>query len=190
MATMTTPAPPKAQRDKTASGAPGPRDPRDTADRAPRAIPPRVDIYETEKIYVLLADMPGVLPDGLDVVAERDELVIRGRVERPARTPDYQEFELANYYRAFTLTDDLDTDGSLCVAMGVPGLHGDGVVVRLPPGAPPAGGERGAEAEDKSTHRHFILTVPLPPGLDLDRPEARLSRGVLTIRFPRTPTRP
>ncbi|HWN15676.1 MAG TPA: Hsp20/alpha crystallin family protein [Candidatus Dormibacteraeota bacterium] len=111
MATMTTTATPKDQRDKTASRAPGPRDPRDTADRAPRAIPPRVDIYETEKIYVLLADMPGVLPDGLDVVAERDELVIRGRVERPARTPDYQEFELANYYRAFTLTDDLDTDG-------------------------------------------------------------------------------
>lgn len=111
MATMTTTATPKDQRDKTASRAPGPRDPRDTADRAPRAIPPRVDIYETEKIYVLLADMPGVLPDGLDVVAERDELVIRGRVERLARTPDYQEFELANYYRAFTLTDDLDTDG-------------------------------------------------------------------------------
>jgi HSP20 family protein len=111
MATLTTTATPKDQRDKTASRTPGPRDPRDTADRAPRAIPPRVDIYETEKIYVLLADMPGVLPDGLDVVAERDELVIRGRVERPARTPDYQEFELANYYRAFTLTDDLDTDG-------------------------------------------------------------------------------
>ena len=29
----------------------------------------------------------------------------------PASTPDYQEFELASYYRAFTLTDDLDTAG-------------------------------------------------------------------------------
>ena len=26
-------------------------------------------------------------------------------------TPDYQEFELASYYRAFTLTDDLDAAG-------------------------------------------------------------------------------
>ena len=50
-------------------------------------------------------------PDGLDVVAERNELVIRGRVDPPASTPDYQEFELASYYRAFTLTDDLDTAG-------------------------------------------------------------------------------
>src|SRR5882672_2133111 len=111
MATMTTTATPKDQRDKTASRAPGPRDPRDTADRAPRAIPPRVDIYETEKIFVLLADMPGVTADGLDVVAERDELVIRGRVERPATTPDYQEFELADYHRTFSLTEDLDTSG-------------------------------------------------------------------------------
>lgn len=56
---------------------------------------PRVDIYAIEK----------------DLVAERDELIIRGRVERPATTPDYQEFDLANCYRAFTLTDDLDTEG-------------------------------------------------------------------------------
>jgi HSP20 family protein len=72
-------------------------------------VSPRVDIYETEKAYVLLADMPGVGPDGLDVVAERDELIVRGRVDPPATTPDYQEFELANYYRAFALTEDLDT---------------------------------------------------------------------------------
>jgi HSP20 family molecular chaperone IbpA len=70
-----------------------------------------VDIYETEKAYVLLADMPGIGPEGLDVVAERNELIVRGRVEPPATTPDYQEFELANYYRAFALTEDLDTSG-------------------------------------------------------------------------------
>jgi len=70
-----------------------------------------VDIYETEKAYVLLADMPGVATDGLDVEAERNTLVIRGRVERPAVPPDNQEFELADYQRAFTLTEDLDTEG-------------------------------------------------------------------------------
>ena len=47
---------------------------------------PRVDIYETEKAFVLLADMPGVGAGGLDVVTEGDELIIHGRVERrPAR---------------------------------------------------------------------------------------------------------
>ena len=114
MATMTTTATPSDQREKGGSRATGSRDlapSRGGAERAQRTVPPRVDIYETEKAYVLLADMPGVPPDGVDVVAERDELIIRGRVEQPATTPDYQEFELANYYRAFTLTDDLDTDG-------------------------------------------------------------------------------
>ena len=66
MATMTTTTPPTyTQRE------PGQREtasPRDLAERGMRTVAPRVDIYEAEKAYVLLADMPGVLPDGLDVV--------------------------------------------------------------------------------------------------------------------------
>jgi len=81
------------------------------SERAVRTITPPVDIYETDKTYVLIADMPGVPPDGLEVVAEGDELIVRGRVERPAQTPDYQEFELGDYYRAFSLTEDLDAGG-------------------------------------------------------------------------------
>jgi HSP20 family molecular chaperone IbpA len=101
MATMTTmtKAQPAAER------------PRETPERAPAAVPPLVDIYETDMGYVVLADMPGVKADGLDVIAERDELTIRGRIGRqPEKVPNYQEFELADYYRAFTLTEDLDTD--------------------------------------------------------------------------------
>jgi len=70
-----------------------------------------VDIYETDTHYVVLADMPGVKLDGLEVIAERETLVIRGHVERSATTPDYQEWELADYHRAFTLTEDLETEG-------------------------------------------------------------------------------
>lgn len=102
MATMTTNTAPS-----TTPTASRPR----TADRTAGIVAPAVDIYETDKAFVLLADMPGVARDGLDVVAERNELVIRGRVDPPASTPDYQEFELASYYRTFTLTDDLDTEG-------------------------------------------------------------------------------
>jgi HSP20 family molecular chaperone IbpA len=97
MATITT-APPEATTR------------RETVERAARTVAPRVDIFEIEKAYVLLADMPGVPPAGLDVEAERDTLIIRGRVERPNTPPDYQEFELANYQRVFTLTEDLDTE--------------------------------------------------------------------------------
>ena len=84
---------------------------RETSDHPVRTVAPLVDIYETEKDYVLLAEMPGVEPDGLDVVAERETLVIRGRVKHPEVTPDYQEFELADYRRVFSLTEDLDTEG-------------------------------------------------------------------------------
>ena len=84
---------------------------REAVGRAVRSITPRVDIYETDTQYVVLADMPGVTSDGLEVVAERNSLIIHGRVEHAAATADYQEFELADYHRAFTLTEDLETDG-------------------------------------------------------------------------------
>lgn len=73
-----------------------------------RTMVPRVDIYETDRAYVLLADMPGVAAGGLEVTAERDELTIRGRVEAATSTPDYQEFDLTDYHRIFVLTEDLD----------------------------------------------------------------------------------
>jgi HSP20 family molecular chaperone IbpA len=95
----------------TTTTSPRPAARREPGERAARTISPRVDIYETDKAYVLLADMPGVTAEGLDVEAERDTLIVRGRVERPATPPDYQEFELADYQRAFTLTEDLDTEG-------------------------------------------------------------------------------
>jgi HSP20 family protein len=84
-------------------------------ERAPHTVSPPADIYETEKTYVVVADMPGVAPAGLSVEAERGTLIIRGRPERPATPPDYQEFELGEYYRAFALTEDLNTDGITAV---------------------------------------------------------------------------
>jgi len=79
------------------------------ARRLARPRAPRIDIYETEQSYVLLADVPGLTPEGLEVIAERDSLIVRGDVE-PSGPADYQEFELGDYYRSFTLTDDLDAD--------------------------------------------------------------------------------
>ena len=47
---------------------------------------PPVDIFETRDELVLLADMPGVPPGGVDVSLEGDELTITGRV----RPEDYE----------------------------------------------------------------------------------------------------
>jgi HSP20 family protein len=84
---------------------------REAPERATRTIAPPVDIYETDQHFVVLADMPCVGPDGLDVITERHTLTIKGRVDRPAAEPDYQEFELSDYRRTFALTDDLDMSG-------------------------------------------------------------------------------
>jgi HSP20 family molecular chaperone IbpA len=74
---------------------------------APQA--PRVDIYETADAYVLVADVPGLTSDTLELITESDSLIIRGEAgESPAA--DYQEFVLGAYYRSFTLSDDLDTE--------------------------------------------------------------------------------
>ncbi len=78
--------------------------------RSSRTIAPPVDIFETDTAYVVLADMPGVDPDELEVIAERGELLIRGRAQPPASVPDYQEFELGTYQRQFAMTEDLDTE--------------------------------------------------------------------------------
>jgi len=72
---------------------------------------PAVDVYETDTGHVLLADMPGVHSDGLDIQLEHDRLTVRGRVgEGDQERPHHEEFRLRDYYRAFTLTDEMDTE--------------------------------------------------------------------------------
>jgi len=80
------------------------------AEREIVTLAPPVDIYETDTAFVLLADMPGVAPDGLEVIVERNTLRIRGRAEEKTGEPEYQEFELGNYQSTFAITDDLDTE--------------------------------------------------------------------------------
>lgn len=85
---------------------------REASERAVRTVAPRADIFETDAAFVILADMPGVGPDGIEVVADSRTLTVRGRVSHsPANAQvEHREFELADYHRAFTLTEDLDTD--------------------------------------------------------------------------------
>jgi HSP20 family protein len=82
-----------------------------TPGREVEYVTPAVDIYETETGHVLLADLPGVDRDGLEIHVERDQLVLRGRVRHengPKR--QHEEFRLRDYYRVFTLADEIDTE--------------------------------------------------------------------------------
>jgi HSP20 family protein len=75
---------------------------------------PRVDICETKDAIVLLADMPGVDEEAIDITLEKNVLTLSGRVEPDTRKGyrvAYMEYEAGDYERAFTLSDEIDRDG-------------------------------------------------------------------------------
>ena len=76
-----------------------------------RAALPAVDVYEDDAGITLLADMPGVARDQLELKVEGDALSIEGGVR--ALTPEgleavYAEVRVPRYRRAFTLSRELD----------------------------------------------------------------------------------
>ena len=86
------------------------------AERAPKEsvfLPP-TDIRETDEAIVLVADMPGVSAESVEITLEDELLTVKGTVHqqdrRPTR-PAYTEFELGNYERSFLVSDDIDGDG-------------------------------------------------------------------------------
>lgn len=77
-----------------------------------RAVLPPVDIFEDENGITLLADMPGVPKEQLELKIEGDALLIEGGVQ--SHTPDglealYAELRVPRYRRSFTLSRELDT---------------------------------------------------------------------------------
>ena len=73
---------------------------------------PQVDVFENKDGILLLADMPGVPKDKLELRVENDTLLIEGEIAPD--TPEgmeavYAEVRLARYRRAFSLSAELDT---------------------------------------------------------------------------------
>ena len=80
--------------------------------RTPRFVP-AVDIYETPEEYVVMAEMPGCDPKGIDVQFEGGELSITGRaLPRQLPTTGWlaQEFGIGDYARSFNVTESIDTE--------------------------------------------------------------------------------
>jgi HSP20 family protein len=75
-------------------------------------VAPEVNIYETEKNFVLQAEMPGVNKSGLEVTLEGSTLTFVGRrSEAPVvGTPLYRETRPLNYRRSFELDPSIDTN--------------------------------------------------------------------------------
>ena len=86
---------------------------RDESTRAGRTYLPPVDIYETPEGLHLQADMPGVDEQSLNVHLDNGVLTIEGQVdvkEYAELQPIYTEYNVGNYVRRFTLSNDVDTD--------------------------------------------------------------------------------
>ncbi len=84
--------------------------PVETRDQSRYLVPP-VDIFETEQALVVMADLPGVEHDGLHVRVDEGVLTIEGHTRR-TESPDalLREFELADYFRQFRLSDQIDPE--------------------------------------------------------------------------------
>jgi len=72
---------------------------------------PEVDIFETDRAITLLADIPGVKPEKLNIDLRDNILTITGDVDR-LQTADEEllvmEYETGRYYRQFTLSEVID----------------------------------------------------------------------------------
>jgi len=74
---------------------------------------PRVDILTTEEESLLLADLPGVKPEDVDVRFDNGELVINGRCAPRQEGANYllSEYGVGDFYRTFSISELIDWQG-------------------------------------------------------------------------------
>lgn len=89
---------------------------------------PNVDIFETETAITLLADIPGVMPDDLNIDLKDNVLTLTGEIQKgesETEKPVYSEYQTGSYYRQFSISEMIDqskiearvTDGVLRLAL-------------------------------------------------------------------------
>ncbi len=82
-----------------------------TRDR--KAFVPRTDIYEDGEMITIVADMPGVDENAVEIILEKGILTINGYVE--PELPEgfalsYAEYEIGDYQRSFKLSNQIDQE--------------------------------------------------------------------------------
>jgi HSP20 family molecular chaperone IbpA len=74
---------------------------------------PKVDIYETQDAMVLIADVPGVDENSVEVILDKNVLKIHGTIEQSEeekRRIFYAEYDIGDYQRTFTLSEEVDRE--------------------------------------------------------------------------------
>jgi HSP20 family protein len=92
-------------KEKTAMTTPG------EATRPGPVFSPAVDIFETEKELVLIADMPGVEAKDLAIDLNENVLTLSGDVKPPEGKNEvdlFREYRTGKYFRQFTVSEMID----------------------------------------------------------------------------------
>jgi HSP20 family molecular chaperone IbpA len=74
---------------------------------------PAVDIFETDRDIILLADIPGVTADGVKIDLQDGVLSLSGDPkpwEGAEESDVLVEFEIGRYFRQFALSDAIDQE--------------------------------------------------------------------------------
>jgi HSP20 family molecular chaperone IbpA len=84
----------------------------ESSEQPRRTVTPAVDVFEDASGITLLADMPGVARDRVDIRLDGDALVVEGQVGAlgpEGLEPVWAEVSVPHYRRSFTLSRELDT---------------------------------------------------------------------------------
>ncbi len=74
-----------------------------------KAVTPACDIYENKEEVLLVADLPGVVPEGLKINLDNDELTLEARRDLPSDgTLLSAEYRACDYRRSFVVPSGID----------------------------------------------------------------------------------
>ena len=89
-----------------------------------QAVAPSVDVYENENELLVVADLPGVSQDRMNIHFEKGRLTIEGRRSAPAWTPRLAEAIAADFRRTFLVPQGIDAERITAeLAQGVLSVH-------------------------------------------------------------------
>jgi len=101
------------QTELTARRPETPAAPLSRASEAESGMRPPVDVFEDADGLTLLADLPGVSKERLNVRVERDTLIVEGEVQvalSEQMQAVYADIRSTHYERRFALSDELETE--------------------------------------------------------------------------------
>jgi len=86
-------------------------------ERTERRLRLPLDVYTTPEEIVIIASLPGLTPEEVDVTIDDDRLTIRGELRPPLQNVDYlfQERAYGPFSRTLTLNVPVETDESEAV---------------------------------------------------------------------------